>query len=202
MPSFSVLNDISAVLKQQVLTSLATAPDISFEVTNTNLLLSPPSGDLPSGALAVLYLFHVSVDPHLRNQPKLPNPDAEAEFIRPPLPLQLKYLFVPVDDEEENNQIMLGRVLQHFHDAPTFIPEPGTPLATHRGGVPPRIRVQPDLTSYEVLSNLWSAFAQPFRLSAAFQVDVIAIDSAVAPVVTPRTGSTFAAAGARALEDT
>lgn len=201
MPSFSVLNDISTELQQQVVTSLATAPDISFEVTTSNLLLQPPSRDLDDGTLALLYLYHVSVDPHLRNQPNLPDPNSAAQFIRPPLPLQLKYLFVPLSSEEGDNQIMLGRVLQHFHDAPSFIPAPGTALATHRGGVPARIRVRPDITGFEALSALWSALAEPFRLSVGFMVDVIAVDSAKPAIVSPRADGTFAALGQKPVED-
>jgi hypothetical protein len=191
MPSFSVLHDISTTLQSQIVAALNSAPDISFDVTTDTLSLSPPSDDLEVGTVAVLYLYHVSIDPHLRNQQPIPDAGNPSLFIRPPLPLMLKYLFVPLDAEEENNQLMLGRVLQHFHDAPTIRPIPGSPLATSRGGLPDHLRVRPDFAGFEALSPLWSALARPFRLSAGFMVDIVGVDSAEPATVAPRTGTTF-----------
>lgn len=192
MPSFSVLNDISKELQSQVVAALSSAPDAGLDVDETTLVLGPPSSDLGEDVLGVIYLYHVEIDPHLRNQPRLPDLEDSAQSIRPPLPLQLRYLFVPLAAEEEKNQLMLGRVLQHFHDAPTFRPVPGSALARSRGGVPPSLRVRPDLAGFEALSNLWSALARPFRLSAGFMVDIVAVDSAKPAEIRARTQSSFA----------
>lgn len=190
MSGFSALYDVSRALQLQVVSSLSAAPDAGFDATDTNIVLKPPSDGLATSVKAVLYLYHIGIDPHLRNQPRLPEPGDPAQFIRPPLPLHLRYLFVPLTDDEEANQLMLGRVLQHFHDAPSFRPAPGTALATNRGGVPPTIRVRPDLIGFETLAQLWTALSRPYRLSASFLVEVAAIDSGAPAQTTQRVGQT------------
>ena len=190
MAGFSVLHDISRALQLQVIAALVAAPDASFGADDSTIVLKPPSDKLGASTKAVLYLYHIAIDPHLRNQSRLPDTTDPTLFIRPPLPLHLRYLFVPVSEDEETNQLMLGRVLQHFHDEPTFRPVPGSALATNRGGVPETIRVRPDLAGLDVLSPLWSAFSRPFRLSAGFIVDVAAVDSGAAAQITPRVSQT------------
>lgn len=193
MPSFSVLHDISRALQQQIIVALTGSPDISFDVDDTTIVLAPPSEGLTSDVVASLYLYHIAIDPHLRNQPRLTDPADPALLIRPPLPLHLRYLFVPLDDDEAANQLLLGRVLQHFHDTPTFRPAPGSPLAINRGGVPEVLRVRPDLPGFEALSQLWSALSRPYRLSAGFLVDTVAVDSAAPAQSTPRVAQTATA---------
>ena len=138
-------------------------------------------------------LYHIGFDPYLRNQPRLPDAIDPTLFIRPPLPLHLRYIFVPAADDEEGNQLILGRVLQYIYDFPTFRPAPGSPLATNRGGVPETIRVRPDLIGFEPLAQLWSTLARPYRLSASFLVDTVAVDRALPAQVTTRVGQTVTA---------
>ncbi|NCO86099.1 MAG: DUF4255 domain-containing protein [Rhodobacterales bacterium] len=199
MPRFSVLHDVSLALQSQIIAALRSAPDVSLDASVSNIVISPPSDTLGDDVLAVLYLYHFGIDASLRNQSPLPDRDDPALFVRPPLPLHLRYLFVPLSDDEESNQLMLGRVLQHFYDQPTFRPAPGTPLAQDRGGVPDRVRVRPDLAGFEALSTLWSALARPYRLSAGFLVDVAGVDSGLPAQATPRVGETFAATRPKAL---
>lgn len=195
MPRFSVLHDISRALQAQIIGALATAPDVSFDADDTTIVLSPPSEALGAEVQAALYLYHIAVDPHLRNQQRLPDGADPSLFIRPPLPLQLRYLFVPLGAVEADNQLLLGRVLQHFHDVPTFRPAPGSPLAENRGGVPDTLRVRSDFAGFEALSQLWSALSRPFRLSAGFMVDIAAVDSATAAQAMPRVAQTATATG-------
>lgn len=189
MPGFSSLNDIAITLQTQILHALSSAPDIDFPVTADTLPLAPPSDDLASEVVAVLYLYHIEIDPHLRNRKLMPDSADPSLMTRPPLPLQLRFLFVPVASDDGTNQLLLGRVLQHFHDTPSFRPLPGSPLESHRGEASPQFRVRFDLTSYQDLAQLWSGLSQPFRLSAGFLVDVVTIDSALTAEEVPRAGS-------------
>lgn len=199
MPRFSVLHDISLALQAQVIASLLSAPDVSLDASAANIAIAPPSDALDDDVLAVLYLYHIGIDASLRNQPPLADPADPALFLRPPLPLHLRYLFVPLSEDEETNLLMLGRVLQHFHDQPAFRLAPGTPLAQNRGGVPEMLRVRPDLVGVEALGTLWTALARPFRLSAGFLVDVAAVDSGLPAQALPRVGETYAATRPKAL---
>lgn len=201
MPSFSGLNDIAKELQSQTISALVSAADIDFTISTETLVLASPSSDLDDGVRACLYLYHVDIDPHLRNRRWMADPVDPTLMIKPPLPLQLRFLFVPVDAEEDNNQLMLGRVLQHFHDSPTFRPAPGSPLAISRGGAPEDIRVRPDLASHQDLATLWSGFAQPFRLCAGLLAEIVTLDSATAAMQVPRVGEMLGAADGKNLEE-
>lgn len=201
MPSFSGLNDIAKELQSQVISALVSASDIDFTISTDTLVLAPPSSDLDEGVRACLYLYHVDIDPHMRNRRLLSDAVDPTLMIKPPLPLQLRFLFVPLDGEEDNNQLMLGRVLQHFHDTPTFRPAPGSPLAVSRGGAPEEIRVRHDLAPHQELATLWSGFAQPFRLSAGLLAEIVTLDSGKAAMQVPRVGEMLGAASAKSLEE-
>ncbi len=191
MPGFSALNDVARELQAQFVSALSGAPDIDFSVSNTNLILGPPSDDPGPGVVASLYLYHINIDPHLRNHQSEPDVLDPTLMIPPPLFLQFRFLFVPLAKNEDHNQLMLGRILQHFHDHPTFQPVPGSPLAAHRSGAPEQIRVRYDLASHSELAALWSGFSRPYRLSAGFLVETLAIDSSRAAQKVPRVGTVY-----------
>ncbi len=199
MPGFSVLNDIAKAVQSQIVTALNAAPDIDFDLDETTVILAPPSDSVAADVVATLYLYHVDVDPHLRNRRLIPASDPTL-MIKPPLPLQLRFLFVPRDTDEDHNQLMLGRVLQHFHDFPTFKPAPGSPLAKSRGGAPEELRVRYDLASYQDLANLWSGFSQPYRLSAGLLVEIATLDSGKAAEQMPRVGEMFGSTTIKPVE--
>jgi hypothetical protein len=181
VPSFSVIQDISLELRRQIFAALQATPDTDFGLAGSIdvITLQPPSETLDAGIIASLYLYHVEVDKHLRNQRPLPDRIRDDEFRRPPIPLQLRYLFTPVDDDETVNQLLLGRVVQHFYDAPHVVTLSGEPIGDAFGGASPTVRIKPDLLSLEQLSQIWNAFSTPYRIALAFLVEVVAIDSAL-----------------------
>jgi len=191
MPSFSVLNSIAKEIQAQIIDALNSAPDIDFSVDDTSVILQAPASDLPTDVDAVLYLYHVDVDPHLRNRQRIPGVADPTQMVRPPLPLQLRFLFVPVTSDESKNQMMLGRALQQFHDAPTFRPMPGSALDVSRGGAPEEIRVRHDFLPVQELANLWSGLSHPMRLCAGLLVEIVTLDSAAPALEIPRVGGVF-----------
>ncbi|MBE3638360.1 DUF4255 domain-containing protein [Mangrovicoccus algicola] len=197
MAGFGVIRDISRELRRQVFEAMETAPEVDFGLDGVlaRLSLQPPTEGLDAAVIASLYLYHVEVDRHLRNQRPLPDPAADDLFRNPPLPLQLRYLFTPVSAEEETNQLLLGRVIQHFHDHPRTAHLEGTPLGDSHGGASPALRVRPDLLTLEQLSQIWNAFSQPYRVAVSLLVEVVAIDSAVPPERTTRVTELALAAG-------
>ncbi len=118
MSAFSIVHDISIELQSQIADALRNAPDVNFDIGPgvEKISLISPGGKPPTDTVASLYLYHVDIDKHLRNQKPLPDPANDRQFRRPPLPLQLRYLFTPIGEDEPTNQLVLGRVLQHFHD--------------------------------------------------------------------------------------
>lgn len=198
MAGFGVIRDISRELQRQVFVAFDTTPDVDFSLDGAlaRISLSPPGADaLAEDAVASLYLYHLELDKHLRNQPPLPDPQADDRFRKPPLPLVLRYLFTPLTDSEETNQLLIGRLVQHFHDAPAVAVLDGVPLGDSFGGASPALRVRPDLLSLEQLSQLWNAFSEPYRVAVSLMVEVVAIDSALPPARDRRVEELIAGLG-------
>lgn len=198
MSAFTIINDVTLEIRRRVFASLNSAQGVTLNFTNetTNIVFTPPQETPENGARLSLYLYHIGVNGSLRNQRMLPQSGRPDELRLPPLPLELHYLATPMDDEE-NNQLIIGRLLQFIYDQPTINTLDDEPLGNSFGGGSSTLRITPDLMNVEQLSQLWSAFNQPFRLSIAFQVDVVSVDSARAPLVAPRVVDAFAVAGSK-----
>lgn len=197
MAGFGIIRDLSRELRRQIFDALEATPDVDFSLDGviSRLSLSRPVGSLDSAVVASLYLYHFEVNRHLRNQRPLPDDTDADQFRKPPLPLQLRYLFTPVTDDEETNQLLIGRVMQHFHDAPSVAVLEGSPLGDSFGGASPSLRIRPDLLSLEQLSQLWNAFSEPYRVAISLLVEVVAIDSGRPPTHTGRVEELLAGTG-------
>lgn len=194
--AFTVINDITNELRHRIYGAMTSAQGVTLGFANevSNIILSPPQETNEAGAMLSLYLYHVGINNSLRNQRMLPQPGNSEEQRLPPLPIELRYICTPIDDEE-TNQLMIGRLLQFVYDAPSISTLNNVPLGDSLGGASSELRLTPDLMNVEQLSQLWNAFSQPFRLSLAFQVDVVAIDSARVPSLAPRVTEMFTATG-------
>lgn len=199
MSSFSVISETTIELRRQIFEAFESTADADFGLGSdiSRITLKSPGDELSDNAIASLYLYRIDIDEHLRNQHPLPEPSADSLFRRPPVPLQLWYLFTPVDGHEETNHLLLGRLVQHFHDFPSFTMLSGDLIGDSHGGSSPEVRVVPDMLSLEQSTQMWNAFAAPFRVSVALRVAVVAIDSALAPDRIPRANSLVLATGRR-----
>lgn len=197
MSAFTIVNDITLELRSRMFNSLTSASGVTLGYTDeiNNIVLSPVQETSPPNAKLSLYLYHIGLNSTLRNQRMLTGAVSD-ELRLPPLPLELRYLATPLEDEE-NNQLVLSRLLQFIYDQPQLSSLNTQPLGDSFGGGSSKLRITPDLMNVEQLAQLWNAFKQPFRLSIAFMVDVVVIDSAKAPRVAPRVVDVLAVAGTR-----
>lgn len=131
-----------------------------------------------------LFLYQTTIDAAWRNQ-DMPRQLKPGETGQPPLPLCLYYLVTAYgegDDETKAHQL-LGRAMSVLHDHPllganeieqaTTTDVAGSNLHEQIERV--RITLQP--MPLEELSKLWTAFQTNYRLSAAYQVSVVLIES-------------------------
>jgi hypothetical protein len=157
MSNYNIIRDISEEMRRRIYTALDTTPDHDFGLPPpTEAIAFEPPGDRIRGnrTQLSLFLYHIEVDPHTRNQPDLRiAPDG---LRRPPLPLNLHYLVTPLTDAEDDNHLMLGRILQHFHFRPALDSIAGVPIGDSFGG---------------------GVIESPYHLSVTFSVTPIAIDS-------------------------
>jgi hypothetical protein len=178
MSSYTILQDTSLELRRRIFRALQTAPDtdLGFGALEQDITLSPPSDDLQGTPRLSLFLYHIEPDGHLRNQHFLPSGSAGLLF--PPFPVSLRYLITPLDDAEDQNQLVLGRIMQFLHDRPEIDRLDTEPLDNSFGGSSPELRISFEPLSMEQLSHVWSALNTAYRLSIAYNVRVVAVDSA------------------------
>jgi hypothetical protein len=85
------------------------------------------------------------------------------------LPLDLCYLLTPLKQNEEENQITLGRALQVIYD--------NSILTLNAGNNVEQLHLSICQRSIEELAKVWEALQKPYRLSICFEVRVVRIDS-------------------------
>ena len=179
MSNYGVIEDITLEMRRRIHASLASAPDDDFglsETPETDITLSAPDEDITGSPRLSLYLYHIEQDGYLRNQRSLATNSNGLRF--PPISMQLHYLITPLDDVEEQNHLMLGRILQHFHDEPMIGSLNGTPLDDSFGANSPELRIAFETLTLEQLAQVWHALDAGYRLSIAYVVRIVTIDSA------------------------
>ena len=142
-----------------------------------------------------LFLYHATVDPHWRNM-DVPWKVKPGETGHTPLPLNLYYLITAyygesedgVDTITDQNRLLgshrlLGRAMSVLHDHPLLDTDainaslPGSDRSEHPYDQVERIRITPHILSLDELSKVWTGFQTQYRLSAAYQVSVVLIES-------------------------
>lgn len=195
MSNYTIIQDTTLELRRRIYAALDSAPDADFGLSNpeSDVTLSPPRDQMQGNPHLSLYLYRIDQDGHLRNQPWLPDQQTGLRF--PPMPVKLCYLITPLERDEDQNQLMLGRIIQHFHDQPVLDILDGVPLGNSHGGNSPEMRITFEALSMEELSQIWNALRTNYRLSAAYGIRIVTIDSAQAVAEARRVTATHAVVG-------
>jgi hypothetical protein len=124
-------------------------------------------------------LFQTSIDPYLRNQ--APAGLLPGESGDPGLPLSLHYLITPYveDGDDVAAHRLLGGAVRVLHEHPALTRDELAQIAPYSNvadGVD-RITITWQPLEEKDIYSLWSAFQSPYRLSAAYEVRVVTIDS-------------------------
>lgn len=135
-----------------------------------------------------LFLYHAEPSATWRNM-DLPRQVRPGETGRPPLALNLYYMLTAYgqQDSELIAHVLLGTAMRILHDHPVLS------RAEIRSALPQaeldtqfeNVRVTPQPVSLDEVSKLWTGFQSEYRLSAAYQVSVLLIESlrsSVAPL--------------------
>lgn len=106
---------------------------------------------------------------------------------RVPLPVRLHYLFTPVlqskeEDATQTGHVILGKVLQSFHDRPQLL---GTDLRDDFAGTDSSVTLRLEALSGDELARLWDALDSPYRTSVSYEVTVVDIAAGLQPEVGP-----------------
>ncbi len=138
-----------------------------------------------------LFLYQVTTNAALRNTP-MPGQTKPGESGHPPLALSLYYLVTAYGQNNEDGSAhrLLGQVMGALHDHPLLSPDEirsatqaSLPDSDLHSQVE-RVRITPQPMPLEEMSKLWATFQTQFRISAAYQVSVVLIES-TRPARTP-----------------
>ena len=198
MSDFRALGGVSASL-QTLLRDRMELPDW---VDSAPITFGPPpflaKDDAPrkEEARVNLFLYRVSQNGHLQNQ-DIPGRGAPGAYGHPPLSLNLHYLLTAYGNDENRQDgetamfddltahELLGSAMRVFHDVPVLTER----LTTQRApsGQPvlhlslrdafEQVKLTLEPLTLEDITKVWSALVLRYRLSAAYVVNVVQIES-------------------------
>jgi hypothetical protein len=154
---------------------------------------TPPPEPETEDPIVNLFLYRVSSNGALSNQMP-PGRGERGAYGHPPLALNLYYLLTTygasavIGHDTLQNEIsahdLLGHAMRILNDYPIL-----TPAIETSGGVPvlgadlveasEAVKITIDPLSLEDLSKVWTALSRPYRPSAAYEVSVVQIDTAL-----------------------
>jgi hypothetical protein len=147
-------------------------------------LASPADVEVDTSPSLAVFLYHVGLNAHLRSvEPER----IDARTFRPaPTALDLMYMLVPYAQKREDEQKILGQVIQALAADPVLR---GSWLQGSLAGTDEQIRIVLHRLTLEEQSRLWSTFGnRPFKASVCYELTPILIQSSLpsatgAPVV-------------------
>lgn len=139
------------------------------------------------GTSVLIFLYRVSVDPHLRNSGRLSAPD----MAPPPLSVALHYLFTFWSNSAENEHLLAGWTMRQLQSLPLLDATILSPEA--RWSAEEVVQVIPEELSNEDLMRIWDALTPGYRLSLGYVARVVRIDpeEAAAPAYAPVVATRF-----------
>ena len=169
---------VSATLRSLLERGLWMAPDLE-DTRVTTLAPDRARGNLTINQLN-LFLYQAVPNAALHNI-DMPRQVRPGETGHPPLPLTLFYLITAYgrDNDEVFAHRVLGRAMSILHDYPLLGADEiraALPLSDLADQVE-RVRITPQPLSLEEMSKLWTTFQTQYRVSAAYQVSVVLIES-------------------------
>jgi hypothetical protein len=177
MSSYQVTGAVDLTLRDLLWSEMQFDSVITAILSNeSQITLEPPpkllkDTEVDSNALS-LFLYKVEENPDLKNQP-LQVLDSHT-LLYPPLALNLYYLLTPLTNSADNDHTLLGKALQIFY---AHSQVKGSLLKGVLAGSDQQLSIILNPISLDALSNLWSAFLRPYRLSVSYEVKIVFIDS-------------------------
>lgn len=134
-----------------------------------------------------IFLYHTTINAAWRNM-DMPRKVKAGETGQPPLALNLYYLLTAYgkDNKDFLGHSVLGNAMSILHDHPLLGAEEIKDALSDNDLYDQleRVRITPHPLSVDDLFKLWSAFQTEYRISVAYQVSVVLIES-TRPVRTP-----------------
>lgn len=190
MSSYEALGGVSRSLRS-LLQDRMEIPTLPSGFTQVPVTIGTPVEDDDTSVPRInLFLYRVTENRFYKNQ-EIPGHGHGASYGRPPLSLDLHYLVTPYGTTKESDaqfsdetlaQWILGSAMRVFHDHSII-----TEDLENAGGVSildpsllgefERVKLCLEPLTLEDVTKVWTALTLPFRLSAAYSVSVVQIES-------------------------
>ena len=174
MSEFTAIRAVSKTLQALLQQAITNSPNpqlqgVPIELSSPRELRDAANNN-PVNAIS-LWLYRVARNADLLNAP----PERVDDQLTPqPLPVDLCYLVAPITATSDNEQALLGKVLQAFAEHAIVR---GTDLKDDLEGETTELRLTLETLTLEELTRVWTALAEPYQLSASYRVQVVRIDS-------------------------
>ena len=178
MSNALAITAVTATLRHLLIAGLTNKVD-GFSVTT-----KPPDaarGENDTANQVNIFLYHITYDAAWLNM-NMPNQIKPNETGFPPLPLVLHYLITAYGDDDTPPPIshtLLGIAMRVLHDHPLLgASEIKAALkGNDLGEQIERVRITPQPLTVDEMSKLWTTFQTNYRISTAYQVSVVLIES-------------------------
>jgi hypothetical protein len=170
MADYSVIWDVSATLRERLRAALSVMQLGQPDVEVHNLVTTP--ANQPE---LTMFLYEIVEDGSVKNRPHQRTGVAPNVIVRkPPLALKLKYLLTPWTSTPEDDQEMLGRVMQVLYDGAVLT---GPQLQGDLANTSTSLKVSLAPLTLEERTRIWHAIQQQYRLSVNYEVRVVNLAS-------------------------
>jgi hypothetical protein len=164
----------------------AYSSDQSVQGVSVTTLPPDTARNSNTGNQVNVFLFHTVPNAAWRNM-DIPVRVKPGETAYPPLALNLYYIITAYGQNNDDilSHHLMGRAMSVLHDHAVLSPDEIATIPNPNGdpldsGLPKqfeRLRITPETLTSEEMYKLWSAFQTHYRISAAYQVSVVLIDS-------------------------
>ncbi len=177
MSSYNNLNSVSKTLASRIWNGIKDDKQIKAIIKSPEQIihLSPKDAQTKSAQISV-FLYNVTELSSMRNQPQNPQ--------KPPtlLYLNLRYLITPLTNDAENDQIVLGKIMQLFAETPVLR---GSDLQGSLSETGDDLKITLDALAADDLNKLWTMFSTPYKLCVSYTVHPVRIESSIKPEEKP-----------------
>ena len=192
MSNFLAVGGVSATLQALLRDRMELPAGMLRTDLQVTISIPPPEDETQAAepARVNLFLYRVTENGALKNE-MIPGEGHPSEYGHPPLSLVLHYLLTAYGATDDNGlfnetraHFLLGSAMRVLHDRPvitdglmTINSPPTQILHPSLRGEFEHIKICLDPISLEDLSKVWTALTRPYRLSAAYTISVVQIQS-------------------------
>jgi hypothetical protein len=182
--SYNNLSSVSATLASHIWENIKNDLDITKIIPNSKQITFQSPKDIPKNTKPQIsiYLYNITEIPSLRNQPQMAGEN------RTILYLNLQYLITPINQQETESQILLGKIMQIFAQTPVLRE---TALKESLCDSGDALRVTLDLMETGDFARVWGMLQMPYTLSLSYSVRPVRIESVITPPITSKLTSTI-----------